>query len=67
MAHGTREVRFEQVVGSKTRAQVLTEGLNPPTSIPKHGPGASTCGLVLQALLGNDGTREVCFERVAAG
>ncbi len=47
--------------------QVLAEGINPPVSVPSHGPDASTRGLVLRALLGNDGTREVCFERMAAG
>ena len=48
-------------------AQVFADGPNPPVIVPSHGPDASTRGLVLRALLGNDGTREVRFERVIDG
>src|SRR3954451_3968293 len=47
--------------------QVLAGDINPPVFVSSHNPDASTRRLVLRALLDNDGTREVHFERMAAG
>jgi hypothetical protein len=52
------------LVQSKVLAQVFTKGISSPVFVPSHGPDASTRRLVLRALLGNNGTREVRFERV---
>ena len=52
---------------TKVPEQVFAEGPSPPVTVPSHGPDASTRRLVLRALLGNDGTREVRFERVMDG
>ena len=48
-------------------AQVLAQMHEAPIFFPTHGDDANTRGLVFRALLNNDGTREVRFERVAVG
>ena len=43
------------------------DDINTPVFVSSHGPDASTRRLVLRALLDNEGTRDVHFERMAAG
>ncbi len=54
-------------VPRKTPAQVFAQAHEALIFFSTHGDDANTRGLIFRALLNKDGTREVCFERVAVG